>query len=76
LFEFANGIAASAPDGNTVRVPPSLIQPIAADEAAAAVAKVSPRPPLNGIVEVGGPEELRMDESSAAHGAHGTIRAR
>ena len=62
FFEFAKGIAAGATDGNTVRLPPVLIQPIAADEVAAAVAKVSVRPPLNGTVEVGGPEELPMDE--------------
>jgi uncharacterized protein YbjT (DUF2867 family) len=62
LFEFAKGIAASATDGNTVRLPPVLIQPIAADDVAAAVADVCGRPPLNSIVEVGGPQKLRMDE--------------
>ena len=62
FFEFAKAIAAGATDGNTVRLPPVLVQPMAVDEVAAVVADVSVRPPLNGIVEVGGPEAFRMDE--------------
>jgi uncharacterized protein YbjT (DUF2867 family) len=62
FFEFAKTIAGAATDGNTVRVPPVLIQPMAADEVAAAVAKVSVRPPVNGVVEIGGPEALPMHE--------------
>ena len=62
FFEFAKAIAAAATDGNTVRVPAALIQPMAADDVAAAVARVSVQAPLNGTVEVAGPEELPFDE--------------
>ena len=62
FFEFMNGIADAATDGNTVRLPPALIQPMAADDVASAVARVAVGPPLNGIVEVAGPEQFRLDE--------------
>ena len=62
FFEFMNGIADAATDGNTVRVPPALIQPMAADDVASALARVAVEPPLNGIVEVAGPDEFRLDE--------------
>ena len=62
FFEFVNGIADAATDGNTVRLPPALIQPMAADDVASAVGRVAVGPPLNGIVEVAGPEQFRLDE--------------
>jgi uncharacterized protein YbjT (DUF2867 family) len=62
FFEFMNGIADAATDGNTVRLPPALIQPMAADDVASAVGRVAVGPPLNGIVEVAGPEQFRLDE--------------
>src|SRR6476646_4614424 len=62
FFEFMNGIADAATDGNTVRVPPALIQPMAADDVASALARVAVEPPLNGIVEVAGPDEFCFDE--------------
>src|SRR4051794_40260431 len=62
FFEFLEGIAADATDGNTVRLPPALIQPMAADDVASAVARVAVGPPVNGIVEVGGPEQFHLDE--------------
>ena len=62
FFEFVTRIADEATDGDTVRVPAALIQPIAADDVAAAVCEVSQRPPADGVVEVAGPEELRFDE--------------
>src|SRR5262245_41098239 len=62
FFEFAGGIAKSATEGQTVRVPPVLMQPIAADDVAAAVAEAALAKPLNGTVEVAGPEPLRQDE--------------
>jgi uncharacterized protein YbjT (DUF2867 family) len=62
FFEFMKGIADSATDGNTVRLPPALIQPMAADDVASAVGQVAVGPPVNGIVEVGGPEQFRLDE--------------
>jgi uncharacterized protein YbjT (DUF2867 family) len=62
FFEFIKGIADAATDGNTVRVPPILIQPMAADDVASAVARIAVGPPVNGTVEVGGPEQFRLDE--------------
>jgi uncharacterized protein YbjT (DUF2867 family) len=62
FFEFAKGIADGATDGDTVKVPPVLIQPMAADDVAAAVGKAAVGPPANGIVEIAGPEQFRLDE--------------
>ena len=62
FFEFVDSIAALATDGDTVRLPPVLFQPIASEDVAKAVARTSVGAPVNGIVEVGGPEQFRMDE--------------
>jgi uncharacterized protein YbjT (DUF2867 family) len=62
FFEFVKTIAEAAVDGDTVRVPPVLIQPMAADDIAAAVGKVTVGTPLNGILEIAGPEQFRFDE--------------
>lgn len=62
FFEFVNRIADSATEGNTVRLPPVRFQPMAAEDVASAVARVAMASPLNGIVEVGGPEQFRFDE--------------
>jgi uncharacterized protein YbjT (DUF2867 family) len=62
FFEFVKGIADSATDGNTVRLPPALFQPMAADDVAGGVARVAVGPPLNGIAEIAGPEQFRLDE--------------
>ena len=62
FFEFVNAIADSATDGNTVRLPPVGFQPMAADDVASAVARVAMGAPLNGIIEVAGPEQFRFDE--------------
>ncbi len=62
FFEFVKSIADSATDGNTVRLPPVRFQPIAADDVASAVARAAMGSPLNGIVEVAGPEQFRFDE--------------
>ncbi|MFL5859941.1 MAG: SDR family oxidoreductase [Solirubrobacteraceae bacterium] len=62
FFEFMNAIADQATNGNTVRLPPVLIQPIAADDVARAVARVAIAPPLSGITEIAGPEQFRLDE--------------
>ncbi len=62
FFEFIKGIADAGADGNRVRVPPVLIQPMAADDVASAVGRVVTAPPLNGTVEIGGPEQFRLDE--------------
>jgi uncharacterized protein YbjT (DUF2867 family) len=62
FYEFLKGIADFSTDGNTVRLPPVLIQPMAADDVAHAVGQVAIGSPANGIVEVGGPEKFRLDE--------------
>ena len=61
FFEFMNGIADEATDGNMVRLPPALIQPMAADDVATALALVAVRPPKNRIVEIAGPDQFRLD---------------
>jgi uncharacterized protein YbjT (DUF2867 family) len=62
FFEFVGGIAQSATDGQTVRLPPAMMQPIVSDDVAAALADVAVAEPLNGMVEIAGPEPIRMDE--------------
>ena len=62
FFEFLKRIADSATEGNTVRLPPVGFQPMAAEDVANAVTKVTIGSPLNRIVEVGGPELFRFDE--------------
>ena len=62
FFEFIKGIADAATQGDTVRVAPVLIQPMAAEDVATAVAGVAVGAPLNGILEVAGPEQFRLDE--------------
>ena len=62
FFEFATRIADEASDGDTVRVPPVLIQPMAADDVAAAVCDVTLAAPLNNTIEVAGPEPLRFED--------------
>jgi uncharacterized protein YbjT (DUF2867 family) len=62
FFEFVGAIAQSATDGNTVRVPPAMMQPIVSDDVAAALAAIAVAEPVNGTVEVAGPDSIRMDE--------------
>jgi uncharacterized protein YbjT (DUF2867 family) len=62
FFEFAMRIADDATDGDVVRLPHVLIQPMAADDVAAAVCEISQRAPADGVIEIAGPEELRFDE--------------
>jgi uncharacterized protein YbjT (DUF2867 family) len=62
FFEFIKGIADLSTDSNTVRLAPALIQPMAAEDVASAVCRVALGSPLNGTVELGGPEKFRMDE--------------
>jgi uncharacterized protein YbjT (DUF2867 family) len=61
FFEFVKNIAADATEGNTVRVAPVLIQPMAADDVAKAVGRIAVGTPNNRIVEVAGPEQFRLD---------------
>jgi uncharacterized protein YbjT (DUF2867 family) len=62
FFEFVKGIVQSATEGQTVRLSPALMQPIAADDVAAALTGFALAEPLNGTVEIAGPEPIRMDE--------------
>src|SRR3954454_415134 len=67
FLEFLGGIADSSADGNTVRLPSVLFQPIAADDVAANIADVALAPPRNGIVEIAGPERAPFDEIVARY---------
>ena len=62
FFEFVKQIVDSSAVGNQVRLPPALIQPMAADDVAGAMARIATNSPLNGAVEIGGPEQFRLDE--------------
>ena len=62
FFEFLKRIADEATDGNTVRIASVLFQPIAAEDVAKAVGRVAVSAPVNGIVEIAGPQQFRFDE--------------
>ena len=62
FFEFVKRIADEATVGTTVRLPSVLIQPMAADDVAKAVARIAVKPPVNGTVEVAGPQQFRFDD--------------
>jgi uncharacterized protein YbjT (DUF2867 family) len=62
FFEFVKSIADAATDGNTVRLAPVLIQPMAADDVASAVCTIAVGTPVRGTVEIAGPEQFRLDE--------------
>jgi uncharacterized protein YbjT (DUF2867 family) len=62
FFEFVKSIADAATDGNTVRLSSALIQPIAADAVASTVARTAVGEPINGTIEIAGPEQFGLDE--------------
>jgi uncharacterized protein YbjT (DUF2867 family) len=62
FFEFVKQIADYSTEGNKVRLPPALIQPMAADDVASALGRIATNSPVNGSVEIGGPEQFRLDE--------------
>jgi uncharacterized protein YbjT (DUF2867 family) len=62
FFEFVGRIVDSSTDDGTVRLAPVFVQPESADDVAAALADVAEGEPVNGIVELGGPEQFRFDE--------------
>jgi len=62
FFEFVKQIADYSTEGNKIRLPPALIQPMAADDVASALARIATNSPVNGAVEIGGPEQFRLDE--------------
>lgn len=62
FFEFVKGIAQAATEGDTVRVPSAMMQPVAAEDVADAMVDAALAEPVGGIVEVAGPEQIRQDE--------------
>src|ERR1700752_3639735 len=62
FFEFVKGIADFSTEGNKVRLPSALIQPMAADDVASAVGRIAVGQPVDSITEIGGPEKFRLDE--------------
>jgi uncharacterized protein YbjT (DUF2867 family) len=62
FFEFVDSIIQSGADGNVIRLSPALIQPIASDDVAAALADLAVAPPLNATIEVAGPEPFPLDQ--------------
>lgn len=73
FVEFTDAIVGSMTDGDTVRVPDALIQPIAADDVAAEVVRAAVGEPINGIENVGGPEQLSFAELARRNAADKTI---
>jgi uncharacterized protein YbjT (DUF2867 family) len=66
FFEFGKAIADAATDNGEVRLPPAYFQPMASDDVAAAVGRQTVGTPVDGVVEIGGPEKFRMSEFVAA----------
>jgi uncharacterized protein YbjT (DUF2867 family) len=62
FFEFVKKIADFSTEGNKVRLPPVLFQPMSADDVATALGRIATTQPVNGTVEIGGPEQFRLDE--------------
>jgi uncharacterized protein YbjT (DUF2867 family) len=62
FFDFVGGIAQFSTEGQKVRLPSALMQPIVSDDVAAILADIAVEEPLNGMVEIAGPEPIRMDE--------------
>lgn len=62
FFEFVKQIVDYSTEGGKVHMPPALIQPMAAEDVATALAKIATDPPVNGTIEIGGPEQFRLDE--------------
>ena len=62
FFEFLKGLADISFDGDKVHLPPVLFQPMAADDVATGVGRIAVGSPVNGTVEIGGPEQFRVDE--------------
>lgn len=62
FFEFMKAIAAAATEGDTVRLAPVKIQPVGSDDVAAAVGRTAVGTPVNGVVEVAGPDEFQLDQ--------------
>src|SRR5438128_1349590 len=63
FFEFVKKIADLSTEGNKVRLPPVLFQPMAADDVASAIGRIAMSSPVNATVEIGGTEQFRLDEA-------------
>jgi uncharacterized protein YbjT (DUF2867 family) len=72
FFEFVGRIADEATSGNTVRLAHVLIQPMAADDVASALTDVTVGQPVNGIIEIAGPQQFHLDDlvRSTLRGRH------
>ena len=62
FFEFVKGLADISVEGDKVHLAPVLFQPMAADDVATGIGRIAVGPPANGIVEIAGPEQFRLDE--------------
>jgi uncharacterized protein YbjT (DUF2867 family) len=62
FFEFVGAIIQSSADGDVFRLSPALFQPVASDDVAAALADIAVAPPINGTIEIAGPEKIPLDE--------------
>ena len=62
FFEFVKGLADISVEGDKVHLAPVLFQPMAADDVATGISRIAVAPPANGIVEIAGPEQFRLDE--------------
>jgi len=67
FFEFVTGLADISLVGDKVHLPPVLFQPMAADDVATGVGRIAVGPPVDGTVEIAGPEQFRMDELVRRH---------
>jgi uncharacterized protein YbjT (DUF2867 family) len=70
FFEFVGAITQSATNGSTIRLSPALLQPIASDDVASALADVAMGNPANGTVELAGPEKIPLDALARMHLVH------
>jgi uncharacterized protein YbjT (DUF2867 family) len=66
-MEFLSGIAQSGTDGDTVHLSPAYVQPIASDDVADAMTEVSISAPVNGTIEIAGPERWRLSDLVARY---------
>jgi uncharacterized protein YbjT (DUF2867 family) len=76
FFEFLRTIAQISTSGDTVRLPPVQFQPIAAEDVATAIAEAALGAPVNGIIEIAGPDRFTLDESIRLTLAHDGDRRR
>ena len=63
FYEFIASIADASTEGGVVKIPPVLFQPMAADDVATGVGRAAVGEPVNGIVEIGGPEQFRFEDA-------------